>query len=99
MTKHVWFLVIIGMVIGCAKPTRPMSPLPEAKKDSGYVLFVSGKGGGEWQLVDSEGRRLVPLNLSPALKVHRLRVYFHYEEVAKREDGVPLVRLVFIAIE
>ncbi|NPV39542.1 MAG: hypothetical protein HPY78_09745 [Brevinematales bacterium] len=97
-------LVLCGMVLagilGCAKAQKATaSPVVEPKRDYGYVIYASSQGNGEWLLVDSEGRRLVPLNLSPALKVHNLRVYFSYEEVSRREDGLAIVRIVSIAIE
>lgn len=97
-------LVLGGMILvgifGCARVQKTtISPVLQSKKDYGYVVYSSYQGKGEWLLVDSEGRRLVPLNLSPALKVHNLRVYFSYEELSRREDGLLIVRIVSIAIE
>ncbi|MFN3659983.1 MAG: hypothetical protein ACK4TN_01960 [Brevinematales bacterium] len=92
-------MILVGM-FGCARVQKTTSsPVVESKKEYGYVLYSSYQGKGEWLLVDSEGRRLVPMNLSPALKVHHLRVYFSYEELSRREDGLVVVRIVSIAIE
>lgn len=100
MKKLVLLGVVLVGILGCAKAQKaPSLPVVEPKKDYGYVIYASYKGNGEWLLVDSEGRRLVPLNLSSALKVPNLRVYFSYEEVSRREDGLVIVRIVSIAIE
>lgn len=98
MKKILLVLMFAIACFGCTKTQRPASlSIPETQKEHGYVVYNSQ--GGEWQLIDSSGKRLVPLNLSPALKVHRLRVYFTYEKIAFREDGLPLVKIVSIAIE
>ncbi len=95
--KNFLYFTIMLIITSCSKAVQP--PPEPPKKDYGYVLFVSHGADGEWQLVDSDGKRLFPTNLSPALKVHKLRVYFSYEELSQREDGVIVVRLVSIAIE
>ncbi|URA10429.1 hypothetical protein [Thermospira aquatica] len=95
--KNILWIFFLVLLTGCAKTIKPAPEPP--KKDNGYVIFVSRGGEGEWQLVDSEGKRLVPTNLSPALKVHNLRVYFSYEELFRREDGTIVVRITNISIE
>jgi len=90
-------LLAIGwIVMACSAPTRP-APHVEIHSGSGVVRYIASTG--EWQLVDTEGKRLVPTSLSPTLKVNNLKVYFSYEVISTREDGTLVVRLLSMAIE
>lgn len=97
MKKIVGFFIVLSFLFSCHKTARPQ--IQSAKQESGYVILVSRGRESEWLLMDSTGNYLLPLNLSPALRVHKLKVYFSYEEISRREDGIPIVKVVAISIE
>jgi|GEM_PF-2124251 hypothetical protein len=95
--KKLILILCTGLALACSKTTQTKPEPP--KRDYGQVIYVPRGATGEWLLLDSEGNKLRPESLSPTLKVNNLRVYFSYELIRQEEDGVPLVKIITIAIE